>query len=391
MQYNFDTVIDRRNTNAVKWDLAAKDELPMWVADMDFETAPQITAAILKRAEHGVYGYNTLPESYYQAICSWWETRHHYQMKKSWILFCIGVIPAVTSIVKRVTEVGDNVALLSPVYDCFYRAISDSGRNPLTSEMRYDGARYEIDFADLERKLALPQTNLFILCNPHNPIGRIWDSETLRRIGALCLKHHVLVLSDEIHCDLTDPGCVYIPYASLSEEFAQNSVTCIAPSKTFNMAGLQSAAVVVPNRLLRERIARGLSVDELNGANAFAIAATVAAYSEGGEWLDALRQYIHENREITACFLRENLPQVKLLAADATYLLWMDCSSFTDDSDALQEYLRKEAGLFLSRGSAYRGNGNRFLRMNIACPKALLIEGLNRLKAGVEGFIAQNR
>ncbi len=389
MKYDFDTVVDRRGTNAVKWDLAAENEIPMWVADMDFETAPQITAAIQKRAEHGVYGYNSLPESYYEAICSWWETRHHFSMKKSWILFCTGVIPAVASIVKRVTEVGDNVARLSPVYDCFYRAIDDSGRHVLTSEMRYDGKRYEIDFEDLERKLALPQTSLFILCNPHNPIGRIWDRETLKRIGELCLKHHVLVLSDEIHCDLTDPGCEYIPYASLSEEFQRNSITCIAPSKTFNIAGLQSAAVVVPDKLLRERIARGLSVDEVSGANAFAIAATVAAYREGGEWLDALRQYLHENREIVAGFLQEKLPQVRLLEANATYLLWLDCSSFTDDSDALQEYLRKNAGLFLSRGSVYRGNGSRFLRMNIACPKSLLTEGLNRLKAGVEAFIAQ--
>jgi cystathionine beta-lyase len=251
--------------------------------------------------------------------------------------------------------------------------------NPLV----YDGENYHMDFEDLEQKLADPQTSLMILCNPHNPVGKIWDRETLERIGELCDKYQVIVLSDEIHCDLTDPGCGYIPFASVSEKCKRNSITCIAPTKTFNLAGLQTAAVVVPDKVLRHKVWRGLNTDEVAETNIFAVDAAIAAFTKGGDWLDELRQYIFDNKQSVIAFLKNEVPQIKVVPSQATYLLWLDCSNVGKPVPELAKSLRKENGLYLSKGSQYGTAGTDFLRMNIACPRQVLEEGLKRLKKGV--------
>lgn len=382
MNYDFDHIVDRRGTWATKWDVA-QNELPMWIADMDFPTAPEIVAAIEKRAAHGVYGYTDLPEAWYEAVAGWWERRHGFHLEREWLLFSTGVVPTVSSVVRKLTTPGEDVLTLTPVYDIFFHSIENNGRNVLECPLRYRDGAYSIDWADLERKLAAPQTTLMILCNPHNPIGRVWDRETLARIGALCRRHHVTVLSDEIHCDLTDPGLSYTPFASVSGDCLRNSITCVAPTKAFNLAGLQTSAVVVPDPVLRHKVWRALNTDEVAEPGCFAAEAAVAAFTRGGPWLDALREYLFENKRQARLWLRQELPQIQPVASHGTYLLWLDCGAVTDSSEKLARWLLEKAGLRLSAGGVYRGNGARFVRMNLACPRSRMLEGLRRLKAGV--------
>jgi cystathionine beta-lyase len=311
-------------------------------------------------------------------------------MQQEWLCFCTGVIPAITSSVKRVTNVGDNVVLFTPVYDIFFHSVENTGRHVLESALVYSGGAYQIDFADLENKLSLPTTTMLILCNPHNPVGRVWDKATLARIGTLCEKYGVTVLSDEIHCDLTEPETEYIPYASVSEVNKNHSITCMAASKAFNLAGLQSAAVCVPNEVLRNKVVRGLNSDEVAEPNAFAIEATVAAFTKGESWLNALNSYLSENRKLVKKFVERELPQLKLLEQNATYLLWLDCTQITKDTKAMCDFIRKETGLFITAGGQYRGNGKGFIRLNVACPKARLKDGLNRLSLGVHKYLEQS-
>ena len=391
MQYDFDTEIQRRGTYSEKWDLAGPEELPMWVADMDFLAAPEIVEALRRRVEHQVWGYTSVPEAWYQAVTGWWKARHGFEMEKEWLLFATGAVPAIASILRRVTQPGEQVLVQSPVYNHFFLTIEDNGRRALESPLQYEGGVYRVDFQDLEAKLADPQTVVMLLCNPQNPTGTIWDRETLSRVGELCGKHHVLVLSDEIHCDLTAPGCSYTPFASLSGAFAQNSITCVAPSKAFNLAGLQTSALVIPDPVLRHRVQQGLENDGVGGPNAFAIEGAIAAFTQGGPWLDALRDYLEGNRKLVRQWLGQELPQIKLVPGQATYLLWLDCGTVTHDSRVLSRFLRKRAGLWLSSGAEYRGNGGDFLRMNIACPRTRLKEGLRRLKAGIAVYQDQER
>lgn len=388
MKYNFDTPINRRNTNSLKWDIA-ENELPMWVADMDFQTAPEITEAITKRAAHGVFGYTIVPDEWYEAYIGWWKNRHAFQIEKEWMMFCTGVVPAISSIVRKMTTVGENVLIQTPVYNIFFNSIVNNGRNVLQSPLKYDGTAYTIDFADLEEKLSNPQTTMLILCNPHNPVGKIWDRDTLEEIGELCWKHHVLVLSDEIHCDLTAPGSVYIPFASVSETCRKNSITCIAPTKAFNIAGLQTAAVVVPDETLRHKVNRGLNTDEVAEPNVFAVEAAVAAFTKGEPWLEQLRAYIYENRQCVKEFLEKELPEIKLVSENATYLLWLDCNGVSgcEDASELAEFVRKKTGLYLSAGGQYGRGGEMFLRMNIACPRESVKDGLERLKEGCRAYM----
>ena len=385
MKYNFDELTDRRNTNSLKWDVG-ENELPMWVADMDFKTAPEIADSVIARAKSGIYGYQIVPDEWYKAVAGWWTRRHNFEVKEEWLCFCTGVIPAVTSAVKRITNVGDNVVVQTPVYDIFFHSVENTGRHVLENKLAYDGEKYSIDFADLERKLSDPLTTMLVLCNPHNPAGKVWARDELVKIGALCKRYGVTVLSDEIHCDLTEPNVEYTPFASASEECKSISVTCVAASKAFNLAGLQSAAVIIPDEGLRNKIVRGLNSDEVAEPNAFAVAATIAAFTEGGEWLDELREYISENRKTAAKFIERDLPELKLVGQDATYLLWIDCSAVTYDAEKLCEYIRKNTGLFITAGNQYRGNGNLFVRINVACPRVRLLDGLARLKEGVIGF-----
>ena len=296
MKYDFDTPINRRNTNSLKWDIA-ENELPMWVADMDFKAAPEIQAAIEQRVAHGVFGYSVIPDEWNQAYIGWWQRRHGLTAEKDWLIFCTGVVPAISSIVRKLTTPAEKVLIQTPVYNIFFNSILNNGREVLENSLKYSGGEYEIDFDDLEKKLSDPQVSLMILCNPHNPVGKIWDKDTLEKIGELCYKHNVVVISDEIHCDLTDPGKEYIPFASVSEKCRNNSITCVAPTKAFNIAGLQTAAVIVPNPALRHKVWRALNTDEVAEPNAFAVQAAIAAFTKGEEWLDELRQYIFENKK----------------------------------------------------------------------------------------------
>ena len=386
MMFDFDTTPTRRGTNSLKWDEVGKDELPMWVADMDFETAPQIKEAILSRAKHGVFGYSIVPDEWYEAIISWWKRRHGFAMEKEWLQFCTGVVPAISCIVKRVTNLGDKIAVLTPAYDIFYHSIENFGRQVEECPLVYQDGAYSIDFKALEKTLSHPLTTMLIFCNPHNPTGNIWSREEIKKVGALCKKHGVVVLSDEIHCDLTRPGFEYTPFASVSEDCAENSITCVAASKAFNLAGLQSAAVIVPNQHLREKVVRGLNSDEVAEPNCFAVAATVAAFNEGEAWLNELRDYLFANRKFAEEYLQNNLPKVRAVSANATYLLWIDVSAYTNDSDDLCEFLRRETGLVLSSGKQYRGDAARFVRMNLACNSSRLKEGLKKFADGVKKF-----
>ncbi len=385
MDHHFDACVDRKNTNSVKWNVA-EGELPMWVADMDFQTAPPIVEAIQKRAAHGIFGYSYIPDEWYQAYMSWWEERHGLKIERDWLIFCTGVVPAISSIVRKLTTPGEKVLVQTPVYNIFFNSIENNGRQVLECPLVYEEGAYRIDFDDLEKKLADPQTALMILCNPHNPIGKIWDRETLERIGELCWKHHVLVVSDEIHCDVTDPGCGYTPFAAVSERCRDNSITCIAPTKAFNLAGLQTAAVVAADEVLRHRVWRGLNTDEVAEPNAFAVQAAVAAFTEGGPWLDALREYIMDNKRLAARFIGEEIPLIRLVPSQATYLLWLDCRRAGGTSREAASFIRKKTGLYIIAGSQYGESGEHFLRMNIACPRERLRDGLLRLKEGIQAY-----
>ena len=385
MTYDFDTPTERRNTNSLKWDVA-QGELPMWVADMDFQTAPEIREAIMKRAEHGIFGYSVIPDAWYEAYIQWWKMRHGYTMERDWLIFCTGVVPAISSIVRKLTTPAEKVLIQTPVYNIFFNSILNNGRQVLESPLRYDGKEYRNDFADLEEKLFDPQTALMIPCNPHNPTGKIWDRQTLEKIGALCSRHHVTVVSDEIHCDLTDPEESYVPFASASETCRQISITCMAPTKAFNLAGLQTAAVSVPDEVLRHKVWRALNTDEAAEPNAFAVEAAVAAFTRGADWLDALRDYLYENKKLAEAYIEKEIPDVRAVASQATYLLWLDCSGLIGCGREAAGFLRRETGLYLSEGSQYGGNGADFLRMNIACPRAVLKDGLERLKNGLAAY-----
>lgn len=385
MNYNFEIQTNRRNTNSFKWNVA-EHELPMWVADMDFQTAPEIKAAIQARAAHGVFGYTDIPDAWHEAYLTWWKNRHSFTMEKDWLIFCTGVVPAISSLVRKLTTPAEKVLLQTPVYHIFFHSILNNGREVLQSPLKYNQQRYAIDFDDLEKKLADPQTSLMILCNPHNPVGKVWSKYELEQIGALCYKHHVTVLSDEIHCDLTDDQCQYTPFAAVSEQCRENSITCISPSKAFNLAGIQSAAVVVPNSNLRHKVWRALNTDEIAEPNAFAVDAAIAAFGQGGAWLDALKSYIKRNREMVTEYIEHEISGIKLVASEATYLVWLDCSNMLGFSSDLAHFIREKTGLYLSDGRQFGGNGEQFLRMNIACPRSVLEDGLKRLKNGVEAY-----
>ncbi len=379
MKYDFDSIINRRNTNSLKWDIE-ENELPMWVADMDFRTAPEIISALTKRAEHGVFGYTIIPDEWYCAYIDHWDRRYGFNMEKDWLMFCTGVIPAISSSVRKLTTPAEKVVIQTPVYNIFYNCILNNGRNVLENKLLYENGKYSIDFDDLEKKLADPQTTLMILCNPHNPVGKIWNRNDLAKIGDLCHKHGVTVISDEIHCDLTDPDCSYTPFASVSDVCRDISVTCITPTKAFNLAGIQTAAISVPNKHLRNRVNRAINTDEVAEPNAFAIDAAIAAFTVGEEWLDELRTYINDNKKAAEEFLEAYVPSVKLVSSQATYLLWLDCSGLPLEGAELAKDIRTNTGLYLSAGSSYGGNGKHFVRMNIACPRTTLIDGLNRFK-----------
>ena len=383
MKIDFDAITDRRGTGSEKWNVR-ENELPMWVADMDFPTAPCIRRAVEKRAAHGIFGYSSFPEAWNDAYRNWWGTHHGLHIGREELLFVTGVIPAISTAIRQFTSPGDKVVIQTPVYNHFFTSIRNNGRQVLENRLIYRDGEYRIDFEDLDRKLSDPLATLLILCNPQNPVGKIWSAKELEKIGSLCEKHQVLVVSDEIHCDLTAPGQGYIPFASVNETCRMNSITALAPTKAFNIAGLHTAAVFVPEEELRKRMNHALNADEVADPGAFAVDAVTAAFSkEGWEWLVSLRDYIEENKQTAYAIFEKELPEVHAVPQNATYLMWLDISRYTDDSGAFQRFLRKETGLYVTPGTIYGGNGNLFLRLNVACPRSVLEDGLNRMKEGL--------
>ena len=378
MKYDFNQETHRANTYALKWD-GFENELPMWVADMDFKTAPCVQEALQNRVNHGIFGYSIVPPAYFESIQQWWKKRHRVNYDPAWMLFSTGVVPAISSIVRKITTPAENVLIQSPVYNIFYNSIYNNGRNILSSDLVYQQGEYAIDFNDLEQKLALPQTTLMILCNPHNPIGKIWSKEELAQIGELCAKYHVTVLSDEIHCDIVEPGYHYTPFASVNATCQQISITCVAASKVFNLAGLQSACVIVPDPFLRHKVNRGLNTDEVAEPNAFAVTANIAAFSYGEEWVEELNQYINENKQLWMNYIKQYLPQLHIVPSHATYLVWMDISYYSKDADLFVAELRKQTGLYITSGSEYGKNAKTFVRVNLATQRKNVEQALQLL------------
>lgn len=379
MKYNFDKIADRRHTNSMKWNVGEK-EIPLWVADMDFDTAPEIKAAIMERVQTGAFGYAETNSEWEEAYCSWWKNRYSFEIKKEWLVFCTGVVPAISSTVRKITTPGEKVLLLTPTYNIFYNSILNNGRVPVECQLKYDGQSYEIDFADLENKLKDKQVSLMILCNPQNPVGKIWSREELSKIGELCAANNVVVLSDEIHCDITEPGKFYIPFASVNETCRNNCIMAAAPTKTFNLAGLSTAAVIIPDHNLRHKIWRGINTDECGEPNAFAVQAAVSAYTKGQAWLEELRDYIWQNRKLVEEFLAHEIPGIKAIKSDATYLIWLDISAIGMDGETFTQKLRQQTGLVLSDGNQYGRGGENFVRMNLATSSEIVKDALNRLK-----------
>ena len=385
MKYDFDKITQRRGTNSYKWDSTDdKEVLPMWVADMDFPTAPCIINALEKHVEHGIFGYTRVPEEYYDAVISWFSRRHHWKPRREWFIYTSGVVPALSAVIKALTNVGDKVLTLTPVYNCFFSSIRNNGCELDSCALRYEDNTFSIDYEDLERRAADPKTTLMLLCNPHNPSGRVWTREELRRIGDICIKNNVVVVADEIHCELVHPGFTYTPFASVSEEFQKHSVTCVAPSKAFNIAGLQIANIIVENDKWRQRIDKAININEVCDVNPFGVIATIAAYNEGEEWLNQLLQYIHGNYLFFKDYCEEHLPQLPVAPLEGTYLAWMDCRSLGIPSEELEEELMKKAKLWLNAGSMYGKEGEGFMRWNLACPRQLVKEGLERFSQFVD-------
>ena len=375
----FDHPPSRRGSLCCKWD-CKPGELPMWIADMDFETAPEIRAALQKRLDHGIFGYDDLGEAWYEAYIGWWRDRHGLEMEQENLIFSAGVVASISSLVRKLTTPNENVLIQTPVYNIFFNSIVNNGCRVLESPLIREGETWSIDFEDLERKLADPQTSLMILCNPHNPVGRIWSREELARIGALCRKHRVTVISDEIHCDLTAPGKRYVPFASVDACCKAVSITCIAPTKAFNIAGMHSSAVYAADPVLRHKAWRALNTDEVAEPNSFAVPAAVAAFTRGGPWLDELRDYLWANKRLVKDFCDRELPGLRVTVSDATYLLWVDVSALTDDAADFTKRLRAETGLWVTPGTAYGRSGEGLFRMNVACPRALVEDALERLR-----------
>lgn len=386
-KYDFVNAPDRSTTDSVKWHVK-KGDLPMSIADMDFKTAPEIIAAMKEKISLGVFGYEWPEDDYFNAVADWYEKEHGHRPEQEWLIFTTGVVPAISAVVRRISHIGDNVLVQAPVYNVFYNSIENNGRHVLSNDLQFDGSNYKINWEDLEQKLALPLTTLMIFCNPHNPVGKVWTQAEVQKIADLCFKHHVVLLSDEIHGDLVREGPDYTPAFSVNGPARDNVISLVSPSKTFNVAALHAATAIVPNNNLRAMVNRGLNSDEVAEPNLLAIPGTIAAYEHGHDWLQALIKQLNVNFTYAQEFIGNNLPQVKVVSGKATYLIWIDVEQISTDSQELADYLEKKTGLVLSPGSIYRGNGHNFLRMNLACPLAMVKDGLERLKTGLTQYSA---
>lgn len=388
----FDSPVDRTGIFSMKWDVA-DGELPMWVADMDFRTAPAISEALAERVDNGTFGYTDVPREWNEAVADWWLRRYGVTVDSEHVVFTTGVIPAISSLVRSLTNVAEKVVLQPPVYNIFTNSIVNNGRRVLNNPLRYEHGVYSMDFEDLERKLADPLTRLMILCNPQNPSGNVWSDGDLARVGELCAKHHVTVVSDEVHGDIVRPGVTHMPFAAVNELNRSICVTCSSPSKAFNVAGLQSAYFICDDDGLRARAVRGVNTDEVAEPNDFAVFSTIAAYTDGGAWLDDLCRVVQRNKDYVSAQLDEHAhDMLHMVASDSTYLAWIDCSGLLDRvGDANAErfcgFLRSHTGLVLSYGGIYGENGSRFVRMNLGTRADLVIDGTARLLAGAAAYL----
>lgn len=387
MEYDFSRPTERRGTDSYKWDSAPEaDIIPLWVADMDFETFPSITEALQRRVAHGIFGYTRVPEAYYEAVCRWFGKHHGWHINREDIIYTSGVVPAVSAVIKALTLPGDQVMVQGPVYNCFFSSIRNNGCETVSNSLIYnkEELRYEIDFDDLERKLAHERARLMLICNPHNPGGRVWTRDELTRVAELCHKHGVRVVSDEIHCELTLYDNEYVPFGSLPDELSHGSITCCSPSKAFNTAGLQIANIVCRDAEVRNRIDRAININEVCDVNPFGVIALQAAYSdEGYEWLTQLRAYISSNYDLLRERFARELPKCKVMRMEGTYLAWIDCSELHISSDEIEEMLMHENKVWVNAGSMYGTEGAAFIRINMACTSELLNEGITRIVNGL--------
>lgn len=390
MEYDFSRPTDRRGTDSYKWDSAPEaDIIPLWVADMDFETFPGITEALQRRVAHGIFGYTRVPEAYYEAVCRWFDKRHGWHINREDIIYTSGVVPAVSAVIKALTLPGDQVIVQGPVYNCFFSSIRNNGCEMVSNSLIYnkEELRYEIDFDDLERKLAHERARLMLLCNPHNPGGRVWTRDELTRVAELCRKYGVRVVSDEIHCELTLYDNEYVPFGSLPDELSRGSITCCSPSKAFNTAGLQIANIVCRDAEVRNRIDRAININEVCDVNPFGVIALQAAYSdEGYEWLTQLRAYISANYYLLCERFARELPKCKVMRMEGTYLAWIDCSELHIASVEIEEMLMHENKVWVNAGSMYGAEGAAFIRINMACTSELLNEGITRIVEGLGAY-----
>lgn len=384
MKYNFDEIIDRSNTDAVKLKrckalFGTEDLLPLWVADMDFRTPDFILDAIKKRLEHPILGYTMQPENLHDLFIQWVKEHHRWELQRNWVGFVPGIVPALSFAVQCFTQPGDEVLVQPPVYYPFFNVVKNNGRllkyNVLTE---YDG-KFEIDFEDFEQQIT-PQTKMFILCNPHNPGGRVWSLDSLQKIDEICARHNVLVISDEIHADMVLPGHRHVPYATVSDYAAEHSVTFMAPSKVFNMPGVVSSTFIIPNPELKRKFTHYLEVSEMNSGNLFAYVATVACYEHGEPWRLEMLNYIQQNIIFLDGFLKEHVPGVKAMIPEASFLVWLDCTALGMDTDTLHHFFAHEAGLGLNKGTIFGPGGEQHLRINVACPRSILEQALEQLK-----------
>ncbi|MDD4569068.1 MAG: pyridoxal phosphate-dependent aminotransferase [Tepidanaerobacteraceae bacterium] len=386
--YDFDKVIDRSNNYSSKWDELGKmygrdDLLPLWVADMDFMSPKPVIEAIEARAKQGIYGYTSRPESYFESVARWMKKRHDWDVKTDWMIFSPGVVPALSFIVNAFTHPGDKVLVQSPVYYPFFKVIEDNGRRVVNNPLLFKDGRYTMDFDDLEEKVKDPQVKLLFLCSPHNPVGRVWTEEELNKLGRICIDNNILIISDEIHQDILYPGVKHTPFASISKEFALNSITCTAPSKTFNLAGLQTSTIVIPNKIYYDIYKNFMTRIHLLRNNAFGLVALEAAYTYGEEWLDQFLEYLDGNLKTLSEGIEKDIPQIKITKPEGTYLVWMDCRELGLDTKGLNDFMINKARLALDDGYWFGTGGEGFQRINLACPRAYVNEALTRLKKAV--------
>ena len=381
MKYNFDEIISRKNTNSVKWDLAKDVEvLPMWVADMDFKTAPEILETISEKVSHGIFGYSDIPDNFHQSIIDWWKNNHDFYIEKEWLLPVPGMIVSLSAIVRTFMKPDENIILQTPVYNHFFTIADNCSCNLLENDLIYKDGSYEIDFDNLEAKVSNSKTKLLLMSNPHNPVGRVWKKEELVKIAEICSKHQVMVVSDEIHADLVFENHKHIPFASIAANYDLDSVTCGSPCKTFNLSGLPISYIISKDKNILKQINKTLEIQETTYPNPIAVDALIAAYTKGNNWLKEMKIYLWENYQFLLKFCGEHLPEIKVISLEATYLVWLDFSFFNKTSDEISKILIEEEKLWLNSGTMYGKAGEGFLRMNIACPRELLVEGLKRLE-----------